>query len=211
MVDGDESVVLTAGCRAVEVHDFAQSAVIPVRFLYPTRAPARTEPFGPFTLSVALDATAEGRELQLVVISHGSGGTPWTHRDLAAHLARAGFVVALIQHPGDSRGDAGLAGKVVNLVNRPRHVRLVIDDAFADESLGPHLGRTGVTVIGHSMGGYTALAIAGGNPCAAAWETPDGLPDKGSRVYVKVCHDHVAADPRDRWLTASREKWRVLR
>jgi predicted dienelactone hydrolase len=95
-------MVLSAGCRAVDVKDVVQEALVPVRFLYPTQAPGRAEPFGPFTLDLAVDAPVEGHELPLVVISHGTGGTPWTHRDLAAHLARAGFVAALIQDPGNN-------------------------------------------------------------------------------------------------------------
>lgn len=76
-----------------------------------------------------------------------------------------------MQHPGNCRGDDGLAGTLENLVNRPRHVRLVIDAAFADAALGPRLG-PGVAVVGHSLGGYTALAVAGGEPSAFPWEVP---------------------------------------
>ena len=165
---------LSSGCRALDVNDAVQGARVLLRLLYPTRAPERMEPFGPFTQSLAMGAPVEGDELPLVVISHGMGGTPWTHRDLAAHLARAGFVVALVQHPGDNRADDRLGGKAINLENRPRHVRLAIDAAFADDVVGKHLSPGGVTVIGHSMGGYTALAVAGGKPSSFAWETPDG-------------------------------------
>ncbi len=174
MLATEQSEGLNAGCRVVEVSDVVQGAIVPMRLFYPTRAPERMEPFGRFSFSIALDAAALGEELPLVVISHGSGGAPWTHRDLATHLARSGFGVALIEHPGNSRADNSLVGKVINLQNRPRHVRLAIDAAFADEVVGKHLSRGGVSVIGHSMGGYTALALAGGKPWAAAWETPDG-------------------------------------
>lgn len=167
-------VDLNAGCRAVEVNDVVQGACMSMRLLYPTRAPERTEPFGPFTLGLAMDAAVEGEHLPLIVISHGTGGTPWTHRDLAAHLARAGFVVALVQHPGNNRGDDSLGGKAINLENRPRHVRLAIDAAVTDPVVGRHLLEDGVTVIGHSMGGYTALAVAGGKASSFASETPDG-------------------------------------
>ncbi|MFL5350272.1 MAG: hypothetical protein ACJ8AT_36315 [Hyalangium sp.] len=39
-------------------------------------------------------------------MSHGTGGSPWTYRGMAAHLARAGFVVALPEHPGNNRSAA---------------------------------------------------------------------------------------------------------
>ena len=162
------------GSRDVDVADVVQGALIAIRFLYPTQAPERSEPFGPFVLPVAKGAPVGGNNLPLVLVSHGSGGTPWTHRDLAAHLARSGFVVALLQHPGNHRGDDSLSGTAINLQNRPRHVRLTIDAAFADPVLGARLSRDTVAIIGHSMGGYTGLAVAGGNPACPPWETADG-------------------------------------
>ena len=174
MTEPEQGEPIRVGCRALEVHDPVQQAGVSLRVLYPTLAPDREEPFGPFTLALAMDAAVEGAGLPLVLISHGTGGTPWTHRDLAAHLARSGFVAGLLQHPGNHRADDRLAGKAINLENRPRHVRLAIDAVLTDPSLGGHLRRGGVAVVGHSLGGYTALAVAGGRPWAAPWETPDG-------------------------------------
>lgn len=163
-----------AGCRALDVADVVQGARVPTWVLYPTRAPEQVERFGPYSLAVATGAPAAGEGLPLVVISHGNNGSPWTYRGMAAHLARAGFVVALPEHPGNSRSDGSLAGTAANLENRPRHVRLVLDALFADEHLGPRLSRSGAGVIGHSIGAYTALAVAGGRPSAFPHEVPDG-------------------------------------
>jgi predicted dienelactone hydrolase len=175
---------VSAGCRDVDLADAVQGERIPLRVLYPTRAPSRVERLGPYAVDIALDAPPEGDRLPLVVISHGTGGSPLVYRDLALHLARAGFVVALPAHPGNHRDDDRLAGTAANLVNRPRHLHLVIDAAFADDVVGGRLSRNGVAVVGHSMGGYTALALAGGNPSAFAQQTADGLPHP-----VAVVHD----------------------
>ncbi len=165
---------MNIGCRAADATDAVQGARVPIRLLYATHATPTTERFGPYSLDVALDAPVEGTHLPLVVVSHGNGGTPWAYRGLAAHLARAGFVVALVEHPGNSRNDDALAGTVANLQNRPRHVRLAIDAAFTDDVVGGHISRGPVTVIGHSIGGYTALAVAGGHPSCFPHESPDG-------------------------------------
>ena len=49
--------------------------------------------------SFTLDVAAEGMPLRgngrLVVISHGSGGAPWVHANLARSLVDAGFVVVM--------------------------------------------------------------------------------------------------------------------
>ena len=164
-----------AGCRALDVLDPVQGARVPVHVLYPAREPAARRAFGPYALEAAFDAPVSGERLPLVAMSHGTGGTPWGLLGLATHLARAGFAVALLEHPGNSRRDDSLAGTPQNLANRPRHVRLALDAAFADPVVGPHLLASTAAVIGHSLGGYTALAIGGGRPIALPDQTPDGV------------------------------------
>lgn len=108
--------------------------------LYPTTVAAAPVAFGPYAAEVSPDApVAEGR-FPVVAISHGSGGSPFVYRGLAAYLARHGFVVVLPEHPGNNRND-----------NR-------------------------AAVIGHSRGGYTALALAGGRPWSRAGEPPRRSP-----------------------------------
>ena len=166
---------VTVGCRAIEVTDQMQGVRVPLWLLYPAREAERDTLFGAYSLSVAIDAPIEGERFPLVVISHGTGSTPWVMRDLATHLVRSGFVVAVLAHPGNTRRDDGLAGKPENLVSRPRHIRLVIDAAFADAAIGGRLVPDQVAVIGHSLGGYTALAVAGGKPMVLPHEAPDGM------------------------------------
>lgn len=167
---------MSTGCRLLEINDAIQRTDLPLAFLYPAEQPERTERFGPYTLDLALQAPPVGDQLPLVVLSHGNGGTPWAYRDLAKHLAQSGFIVALPEHRGNSRNDNSLAGTAANLENRPRHISLVIDAAFADPILKSHLAPAHVGVMGHSIGSYTALAVAGGQPWAASHESLDGEP-----------------------------------
>jgi predicted dienelactone hydrolase len=167
------NAVMNVGCRALDVHDAEQGVRLPLHVLYPTAAPARTTTFGPYALDLAIDAAvAELGALPLALISHGNGGSPWAYRGMASHLASAGIAVALVEHLGNSRTDNALAGTPANLANRPRHVRLALDAVYA--ALGDHLAPS-ATVIGHSIGGYTALAVAGGRPSALPRETSDGV------------------------------------
>jgi pimeloyl-ACP methyl ester carboxylesterase len=194
------------GLRTLDVGDSVQCASVLTHVLYPTTAPDALEATGPFQMRLARDAAIAGASLPLVLVSHGNGSMPWLHRDLAAHLVRAGFVVALLTHPGNNRGDNTLANTPENLVNRPRHIRLVIDALFADPILGPRLAPTEVTVIGHSMGGYTALAVAGGTPFAlSTTKGPKGSPP----TYAPVAPFDVEHDARVRKLvlTAPAALW----
>jgi predicted dienelactone hydrolase len=162
------------GCLTAVVNDPVQGVPIPMRLLYPTRETERAVGFGPYEMAVAMNAPLEGEHLPFVVFSHGGSGSSLTYRDLAAYLARAGFVVALPEHPGNNRADNSLEGTAANLENRPRHVRLAIDAAFAHEAVGHLLLRDKIALIGHSMGGYTVLAVAGCRPMASPHETVNG-------------------------------------
>jgi predicted dienelactone hydrolase len=97
---------------------------------------------------------------------------------------RRGYVVALFEHLGNSRSDNALEGTSANLENRPRQLQLAVAAAFADAELGEHISKDGFAVVGHSMGGYTALALAGGEPTAFEHETADR-----KRRAVSVVHD----------------------
>ncbi|MDB4973140.1 MAG: hypothetical protein JWN48_1481 [Myxococcaceae bacterium] len=162
------------GCRAITTLDSVQGATLPIWLLYPTRQAPAHQRFGPYELTLAMDAEPEGQALPLVLISHGTGGTPWAYRELAIFLAQAGFVLALIEHPGNNRNDNSLAFTRANLENRPRHVSLAIDAAVADSLVGPRIAQQRTGLIGHSLGGYTALAVAGGRPSSLPQDTPGG-------------------------------------
>jgi predicted dienelactone hydrolase len=74
------------------------------------------------------------------------------------------------EHPGNSRNDDSLAGTIENLVNRPRHVSLAIDAVAASPHFRSSVSDAAFSMIGHSMGGYTALAVAGGRPSESPGE-----------------------------------------
>ncbi|WP_437511931.1 alpha/beta hydrolase family protein [Sorangium sp. So ce1099] len=152
------------GSRSLVVRDAMKDLSFPVLLMYPTNVPARVVSMGPYSLELAPDAPLPGGPSPLVVISHGSGGTPLAYRTLASHLARSGYLVAMPEHPGDNRHDQSLSETAENLEDRPRHIRLTMDALFSNPEIGPHLQPANVALLGHSMGGYTALAVAGGQP-----------------------------------------------
>ena len=155
---------LFAGSRMLQVRDDLKDLVFPLWVLYPTRVPAASVLVGPYSVDASPDAPpAEGR-FPLVVISHGSSGSHLLYRTFAAHLAKNGYIVAMPEHPGDNRRDSRLFGTFENLVNRPRHLQLAMDAVFSDALFKNSLQAGNTALIGHSMGAYTALALAGGTP-----------------------------------------------
>jgi predicted dienelactone hydrolase len=173
-----------AGSRQMQIRDEAKGLSFPALVLYPTDVPSAPTPFGPYTFDVSPEApVAEGR-FPVVVVSHGNGGSHLLYRAVATHLARNGYIVALPEHPGNNRNDNSLEGTYENLVNRPRHVGLTLDAVSSDGRLGPHARPDNAAIIGHSMGGYTALALAGGKPWSREGQKVEVVPDPRVRALV---------------------------
>ena len=105
----------------------------------------------------------------LVIFSHGNGGIRFQSFFFAAHLASHGYVVATPDHHGNTFVDA-LRGIVdsASAVNRPRDMSFLLDEllAFNGEPgnfLAGAIDPERVGLSGHSFGGYTTFALAGGS------------------------------------------------
>jgi predicted dienelactone hydrolase len=148
-------------------------AAIPIAVYYPTQAAARAIPMGPFAPEVAMGAQPDATVKGLIVLSHGTGGSELGHSRLAVALARAGYLVAALRHPGDNYQDTSLLtnGGARYFSERPRQVSRVIDALLADPQWKDRIARDAkgprVGAVGHSAGGYTVVALAGGQPDVA--------------------------------------------
>ncbi len=141
----------------------------PVTLYYPTEAAAEPVTRGPFTLMVAEQAKPARGNGRLVVISHGSGASPWVQADLARSLVEAGFVVAMPQHYADNYKDGSNPGPNSWAI-RPQEVSRAIDAIGRDARFAPLLTLDHVGVYGMSAGGHTALSMAGGRWSAAGYK-----------------------------------------
>jgi predicted dienelactone hydrolase len=128
---------------------------------YPSKSPALPQRLGLFEQTVADRGVVAGRNLPLIVISHGSGGSFEGHYDTALALADAGFVVAAVTHTGDNYRDHTLSFR---LENRPHHVMVMIDYMLASWRQRDTLDLSRIGMFGFSAGGFTALVAIGGTP-----------------------------------------------
>lgn len=128
---------------------------------YPTNAPASPQPLALYTQDVAPDAAVAGQRLPLVVISHGTGGSFADHYDVALALARAGFVVASLSHPGDNNQDHSAATRIDQ---RPGQLKGLVDYMLTEWPGRAAIDPTRVGAFGFSAGGFTVLASIGGQP-----------------------------------------------
>jgi predicted dienelactone hydrolase len=126
-----------------------------------------------FTSEVAAaDVPIEGSgPFPFVVYSHGSGGLRYNFSSFTELLASYGVVVASPDHAGNTALDAFLgtsASSDENQVNRPTDVAFLISELLAAESpdTAPFAGALDadrIGVVGHSAGGFTALASVAGH------------------------------------------------
>jgi predicted dienelactone hydrolase len=133
----------------------------PVTVYYPSSGEAQALKRGPFTFQMAWQGVPARGNGRLIVMSHGSGGSPWVHSDLARTLVDVGFVVAMPEHRGDNVKDHSTPGPE-SWRRRPAEVSRAIDAVAQDSRFKPLLALDKVGVYGMSAGGHTALSLAGG-------------------------------------------------
>jgi len=201
------------GSRYIQVKDETNNISFPVLVQYPTHQPSSPATFGPYTIDISTDARILEGHFPIVIISHGNGGSHLLYRTISTYLAKSGYVVVMIEHYGNNRDNNELERSIVNLQYRPRHVSLTIDKLLSENAFGQSILLDKIAIIGHSFGGYTALALAGGTPWtqtgnkvevqndprikalvlmapAAAYYTPEGSLDKVNIPILLLVAEH---------------------
>jgi predicted dienelactone hydrolase len=122
-----------------------------------------------FDVDLYTPQTDSTGRIPLVVISHGLGSSRSEFEKMAEHLASYGFAVAVPEHPGSNvkyqqEFLANLSYEGVDpfeFVYRPWDIKTLLNTLAAEPTYAQRFNLDKVGVIGHSFGGYTALALAG--------------------------------------------------
>ena len=107
--------------------------------------------------------------LPLILISHGFGSVRENFTNMAQHLASYGFIVAVPQHIGSDlqyreellKGTLSSALSPMEYLARPRDLSSIIDYLETTPEWQNRINFSAIGVIGDSLGGTTALSIAG--------------------------------------------------
>ncbi len=110
-------------------------------------------------------------DIPVVVLSHGLGSSRVNFREFGEHLASHGFVVALPEHIGSNQEQQEAVKrwlsndlfKVDEFIDRPQDISFLLDELerLNESEFQGRLNTNQVGVMGHSFGGYGALALAG--------------------------------------------------
>ena len=164
---------------------------------------------GGFVATGAALAPAPAR-FPLIVLSHGTGGAGIALAWLGTALAADGYIVAAVNHPGNNAIDGYTVQGFTLWWLRARDLSAVIDGMLADPTFGPRIDRNRIGAAGHSLGGYTVIAIAGGissiaqlrDFCAAHPADPMCAPPPEFRDLVTRAGALTKSDPAYRAATS---------
>jgi predicted dienelactone hydrolase len=145
------------GVRTIQLADTVRGRLFPCEIWYPADAETR-------------DAAAQPGIWPLIVFSHSSGGGRRQSTFLCTHLSSHGYVVAALDHSEavaadlarkpDETADQKAARQEAWIANRVPDIRFLLDRLLGDTEWDSEaaLDPTRIGIVGHSFGGWTALA-----------------------------------------------------
>ena len=110
-------------------------------------------------IRVIPDAPVADGARPLLLLSHGMFGNARNQAWLAEAMTQQGYIVAAIDHPGTTTFNRDPDQRRM-LWERPRDISRALDHILSDEGLSVDPDR--IYMAGHSLGGWTAVALAGG-------------------------------------------------
>ena len=106
------------------------------------------------------DATPAPGKHPLLLVSHGYGGS-WRNLNwLAQQMVEQGYIVAAVDHPGTTTHNKE-PKDAQQLWQRPQDLRRMLDALLATPALAGEIDNARIAAIGHSLGGWTVLELAG--------------------------------------------------
>jgi predicted dienelactone hydrolase len=112
-------------------------------------------------VQIQRDAKPEPGKHPLIIVSHGSGGNAANLGWLAQRLAAQGFVVAIPNHQGSTSADSTPETTIPAVWERPADISKLIDALTASASISTIVDFNDISALGFSLGGLTALSLAG--------------------------------------------------
>lgn len=173
-----------AGVTLLQYQDKTRNRMLDTRIFYPTEADGPAELQGDNQVFVGVpairDAAMARGSFPLIVISHGSGGNNTSQAWLATVLAQRGAIVVAANHPGSTTGDS-LPAQSILLWLQVEDIPFIISSVLNDSRWSNAVDKRRIGAIGHSKGGYSVIAVAGGRASLDSFirycETQPEMPD----------------------------------
>ena len=140
---------------------------------YPTQDESNTSLIGDnpafIGTRVIKDAEIQSGTFPVVLLSHGYRGN-WRNQNwLATELASRGYIVAATDHPGTTSFDQS-PEQAAKWWERPRDITRTIDYLLSEVQWKQAVNANNIAAIGHSLGGWTVMQLAGAKIDRATFE-----------------------------------------
>jgi predicted dienelactone hydrolase len=164
-VPQQETLYGPASDKSLPVVSFLTYPTVKKQFPNRYAFPYHDSAYGVFEHMLTIDESPDFAEdscrYPLIVFAHGAAAHGIYEIEHAHKLASQGYIVAVIFY-GDERN--------VNTDNsyanagflRPLITQAVLDSIIQSDTFGPHIDVDNIGISGHSFGGFTSLALAGG-------------------------------------------------
>jgi dienelactone hydrolase len=175
---------LPVGVRTIQGLDVARDRRFPCEIWYPAAAQHAGQDIAPETQDIfavplhnihrnqmaVRNATAQPGTYPLIIFSHSSGGNRLQSTFLCTHLSSHGYLVAALDHSeivaaelarkNGETGEQKTARVEAWIANRAPDIRFLLDHLLNDAAweLEARPDPTRIGIVGHSFGGWTALA-----------------------------------------------------
>ncbi|ARP40749.1 alpha/beta hydrolase family protein [Vibrio syngnathi] len=131
---------------------------------YPTQDTSKTVLVGDnpafIGTRVITDAKIQSGKFPVVLISHGYRGN-WRNQNwLATELAHRGYIVAAVNHPGTTSFDQS-PEQAAKWWERPRDITRILNHLLTETQWKHAINTDHISAIGHSLGGWTVMQLAG--------------------------------------------------
>jgi predicted dienelactone hydrolase len=102
-----------------------------------------------------------GCRYPLIILAHGAAAHGIYEVEHAHKLASQGYIVAVIFYGDERNVNADNSYAYAGFL-RPLITQAVLDSILQSDTFGPHIDFDNIGISGHSFGGFTSLALAGG-------------------------------------------------
>lgn len=152
---------ITAGFSALTLLDEAGGRSYSAALWYPSHRVESEVTDADWVIRCGRNGKIVDGAFPLVLISHDSAGSKHSLHDLAAMLARHGFIVLCISHTGDNYRGVDLVFSPALIPSRVCQLKRMLDLFLAMPEWAEHVDTSRLAFVGMGTGASTVLALSG--------------------------------------------------
>lgn len=114
------------------------------------------------TIETIPNANIVDKKFPLLLVSHGTGGNRFSLTWFIEKMVKEGYIVVSLDHYGNSSFNK-IPREFLKWWERAIDIKYVLSAVMKDEKIGQKIDDTKIGGVGLSLGGYTAIALAGGH------------------------------------------------